>query len=276
MIEVGDPRAALFASDMHLDDDAPELTSFFLDQLARRLSEDVQTRGQGPGVEAPTLFLLGDLFEFWIGDDGAGDAGDRLASALSDHARRGLRIVLMHGNRDFLIDTPLPTARTPAAAYSRRCRATLLADPSIIRIGGQPVLLAHGDAWCTADQRYQQWRALCRSPAWQQQTLARPLAERRALALSIRQASRQSQQGRVDLDSAGDVDPDSIDAAMSSAGVERVIHGHTHRPALHVWTVAGRQRRRWVLTDWDTHASPPRGAILSAAEGFQLPPSGRS
>ncbi len=283
MIEVSDPRAALFASDMHLDDDAPALTSYFLDRLDQRLAEDVRIRGRGPGTEPATLFLLGDLFEFWIGDDGVGDAGDRLATALAAHVERGLRVVLMHGNRDFLIDAPLPapagTAADPIAAaicYSRRCRATLLADPTLIRIGGEPVLLAHGDAWCTADQRYQQWRALCRSAAWQQQTLARPLAERRALALSIRQASRQSQQARVDLDSAGDVDPDAVDAALSAAGADRVIHGHTHRPALHGWNVAGRARRRWVLTDWDTAAQPPRGAILSAAEGFDLPVSGRS
>ena len=153
-----DPDRVLFASDMHLDDRHPALVERFLTELAARL--------QAAPASGSTLFLLGDLFEYWIGDDAVGPAAQRLAALLHGFAAQGGQVFLMHGNRDFLIDSPLPGQPGPPS-YSQRCGATLLADPTVVEIGGQRVLLSHGDPLCTDDVPYQQWRAQCRQPARQ-------------------------------------------------------------------------------------------------------------
>ena len=138
-----DPDRVLFASDMHLDDRHPALVERFLTELAARL--------QATPASGSTLFLLGDLFEYWIGDDAVGPAAQRLAALLHGFTGQGGQVFLMHGNRDFLIDSPLP-GQPGHPTYSQRCGATLLADPTVVEIGGQRVLLSHGDPLCTADR----------------------------------------------------------------------------------------------------------------------------
>lgn len=275
MIEVRDPAAALFASDMHLDDEQPALTARFLADLDARLSALVASspRPAPPraSADAPALFLLGDLFEFWIGDDAPEAAADQLGQRLARASAEGVRVFLMHGNRDFLIDAPLPGA-VGAPTWSHRVGATLLPDPTVVTIAGRPVLLSHGDALCTGDARYQHWRTLCRSPRWQADALARPIAERRAMAQALRRQSQSSQQQAMSLDTLGDVDPGAVDAVMTKHDVAILVHGHTHRPALHRWQHASQTRYRWVLQDWTLNADPgesePRGAVRSFAEGL--------
>jgi UDP-2,3-diacylglucosamine hydrolase len=158
----------------------------------------------------------------------------------------------MHGNRDFLLDAPVPL-RSAGARFSSRCGATLLPDPTVIEVAGSRVGLSHGDALCTDDIRYQQWRALCRSQPWQQQFLSRPTGERLAMAQAMRQ---QSMQVQAVTETLADVDPGAVDALMTLLDVPLLIHGHTHQPMVHRWD----QRLRWVLSDWS--ASPPRGEVL--------------
>ena len=140
----------------------------------------------------------------------------------------------------------------------------------MVEIAGQRVLLSHGDPLCTDDVPYQQWRAQCRQPAWQAALLARSVPERIALAQSLRQQSAQQQQSAAVL---ADVNRDAVNAAMDAHDCPVLVHGHTHRPALHRWSHPGGQRTRWVLSDWtegDT-STPPRGHVMSFAEGMALP-----
>jgi len=256
-----DPDRVLFASDMHLDDRHPALVERFLTELAARL--------QATPASGSTLFLLGDLFEYWIGDDAVGPAAQRLAALLHGFAGQGGQVFLMHGNRDFLIDSPLP-GQPGYTTYSQRCGATLLADPTVVEIAGQRVLLSHGDPLCTDDVPYQQWRAQCRQPAWQAALLARSVPERIALAQSLRQQSAQQQQSAAVL---ADVNRDAVNAAMDAHDCQVLVHGHTHRPALHRWSHPRGQRTRWVLSDWTegNASTPPRGHVMSFAEGMALP-----
>lgn len=171
----------------------------------------------------------------------------------------------MHGNRDFLLDVPVPS-RPGLASFSSRCSATLLPDPAVIEVAGMRIGLSHGDALCIDDTRYQQWRALCRSPAYQQQFLARPASERLAMAQQLR---RQSIQAQAVTETLGDVNPEAVDELMTRLATPLLIHGHTHRPMLHRWPApadAGPQdeRQRWVLSDWS--ASPPRGDVLPLSD----------
>ena len=261
MLRLADPSQVLFASDMHLDDRHPALTTRFLADLSAHLQ-------RLPAPET-TLFLLGDLFEYWIGDDAVGPSAQKLAEVLHAFGQAGGTTFLMHGNRDFLLDAPLP-GQPDHPRYSQRCGATLLPDPTVVEIGGQRVLLSHGDLLCTDDVPYQQWRAQCRQPAWQAALLARSAPERIALAQSLRQQSAQQQQGAAVL---ADVNRDAVDAAMDAHDCPVLVHGHTHRPALHRWSHPRGQRTRWVLSDWTEGdaSTPPRGHVMSFAEGMALP-----
>ena len=198
-----------------------------------------------------------------------GPAAQRLAALLHGFTGQGGQVFLMHGNRDFLIDSPLP-GQPGHPTYSQRCGATLLADPTVVEIAGQRVLLSHGDPLCTDDVPYQQWRAQCRQPAWQAALLARSVPERIALAQSLRQQSAQQQQSAAVL---ADVNRDAVNAAMGAHDCPVLVHGHTHRPALHRWSHPGGQRTRWVLSDWTEGdaSTPPRGHVMSFAEGMALP-----
>lgn len=246
---------ALFVSDMHLDDHDPALCTRVIDALEARLTD-----ADNP---VSTVFLLGDLFEYWVGDDVPTDCATRLAELLQAFAAGGGRNFIMHGNRDFLMDAPVP-GRPDVLPFSHHCAATMLPDPCVIEVADERVLLSHGDLFCTDDKPYQAWRAQCRQPAWQQALLAKPSAERVAMAQVLRQQSHQ-QQATMGL--LTDVNPDAVNEAMDAHGCDRMIHGHTHRPALHGWTHDGRPRQRWVLSDWGARATV-RGAPMTLTEGF--------
>jgi UDP-2,3-diacylglucosamine hydrolase len=250
MLRIPRDEPVLFASDTHLSPEAPDTAARFLDALER----------EGPG--APHLVLLGDVFELWVGDDGADPLAARLADVLSGLAARGVVIRLMRGNRDFLLDVPVPGA----GAFSARCGATLLDDPCPIELHGVPALLSHGDALCTDDLVYQAWRRTCRDPAWQATFLARPLAERFAIGRGARETSEAGK--REKPGALMDVNAAAVDAAMDAEGARLLIHGHTHRPAVHRWRAGGVERTRIVLTDWDAGAG--RGAMLRWEDGEAL------
>lgn len=239
-----------FASDLHLSAEGPETAQFAMQAL----------RAQSVGCGH--LFLLGDLFEMWVGDDGADALARQFADQLSAMAASGMQIWLMRGNRDFLLDVGAPGIDAPS--FSSRCGATLLDDPCLIELHGMRTLLAHGDAYCTDDNVYQQWRTTCRQPAWQQAMLSRPLTERELLG---RQAREHSEAGKRERsDALMDVNQMAIDAAMAATDATLMIHGHTHRPALHRWRDANsRERLRLVLPDWDARA--PRGEVTIWRKG---------
>ena len=214
----------LFVADLHLDADRPETIGAFHEFLESRV----------PGASA--LYILGDFLDAWIGDDAplSPELADMLA-ALRELSDGGLPIHFMHGNRDFLI----------GRQFAERWGLTLLDDPTVIKIHGQPVMLTHGDLLCTDDTAYQQFRAMVRDPRWQADFLAKPLEERQAIAQELRQRSTMDT-GRKAAEIM-DVNPAEVDRRMSAVGVDRLIHGHTHRPAIHRWD----DRARIVLGDWD-------------------------
>lgn len=209
---------------------------------------------QGVGL----LLLPGDLFDAWIGDDlppGDDDAriALRLADTLAGIAAAGTGVWLGRGNRDFLL----------GEAYAARCGARLLPEEAVFDIAGEPVLVMHGDALCTADTDYQRFRAQVREPAWQAAFLARPRAERAEVARGLRAGSREAT--RVKAQAIMDVDDEAVRAAIARHGVASLVHGHTHRPATHV--LEGGATRR-VLPDWDA-AAGRGGFLLRDASGWR-------
>ncbi|RPH66309.1 MAG: UDP-2,3-diacylglucosamine diphosphatase [Burkholderiales bacterium] len=254
MIEVGRSarEVALFCSDMHLGDHDPRTATLFFERL------DAQVR------EASHLFLLGDLFEAWVGDDQPDAVAGALQQRLAARAAAGTRLFVMRGNRDFLLDVPFPAdaAQRPARSFGASTGATMLDDPCTVALFGEPALLAHGDALCTDDADYQQARAIARGEPWQRDFLRRPLEERLRIAVELRGESRRVQAARAMGDTdPGDVNAAAVDAAMRAAGVCTMVHGHTHRPACHRWLLDGAPAQRWVLPAW--HA----GAGVTAARG---------
>ncbi|MDO5505949.1 MAG: UDP-2,3-diacylglucosamine diphosphatase [Pseudoxanthomonas suwonensis] len=222
----------LFISDLHLEDSRPEATAMFL----RFLREEA--------IHARALYILGDLFEAWVGDDDPSLTGAQVADGLRALADAGVPVHFIHGNRDFLL----------GADYAERCGMTLLHDPTVIDLHGTPTLLGHGDLLCTDDAAYQAFRGQTRDPRWQAQFLAQPLAARLAFAEQARAASK-ARYG--ELTSAGtaetitDVNADAVAAAFRNHHVRRMIHGHTHRPAIH----DAPDGQRIVLGDWYAQGS---------------------
>lgn len=216
----------LFISDLHLAPERPRITGEFL-----RFTRDI-----APAAEA--LYILGDLFEYWAGDDDDDALGLEVAGALKTLSARGTRVILMHGNRDVLM----------GGALARRCGAVLAGDPLAVNLYGTPTLLSHGDALCTDDADYQRFRAYARDPGNQQKFLAQPLAARREQMRGMRAQSEASKQQKADA--IMDVSPAAVEALLRGHGYPRLIHGHTHRPARHVHTVDGHVCERWVLADW--------------------------
>ena len=205
-------------------------------------------RGYMETTPADAIFILGDLFEVWIGDDAAALPGfeAQCAEVLRSTAQRR-PVFFMHGNRDFLL----------GPAFAAACGIALLADPTVLVLHGERWLLSHGDELCLEDHEYLQFRAQVRSPDWQQAFLARPLEERRALARSMR---TQSEDRKRSPDMVwADVDPDAAREWLRRADARTLVHGHTHRPAEHD---LGDGLRRIVLSDWDTAAHPPRAHVL--------------
>jgi len=218
---------SLFISDLHLTAERPAANARF----SRFLAEIA------PAAEA--LYILGDFFEAWVGDDALADPFHaQVAAALRHLVAQGVRLHVMHGNRDFLL----------GEAFTHATGASLLPEQAVANLYGRPTLLLHGDVLCTDDLDYQQFRRLVRDPDWQASFLARPLPERLALARQLRERSEQVK---------GDKRPEIMDANPTAVqnefrrhGVARMIHGHTHRPAHHRLTVDDRACERWVLPDW--------------------------
>lgn len=217
----------LFVSDLHLSESDPATLDRFLAFLA------------GPARDAQRLYILGDLFEAWIGDDDlVSPIPATVAQALRKQADDGLDILIMHGNRDFLL----------GADFCRAAGCKLLPEPAKIDLHGTPTLIMHGDSLCTDDAAYQVFRNQVRNPAWQQAVLSRPPAERRLMAAQMRDESSVAKDGKTMV--LMDVNPDAVAEAMRSHDCSRMIHGHTHRPALHYLEVDGGPCERWVLPDW--------------------------
>jgi UDP-2,3-diacylglucosamine hydrolase len=211
---------------VHLDAAAPEAQRQFLDFL--------RTRAAG----ARALYILGDLFESWVGDDDVGGERAAVLAGLRELTASGVACFLLHGNRDFLIGEEF-------------CRVTgcqLLPDPVIAEIDGEPVLLTHGDALCTDDHAYQELRSIVRTPAWQRRFLALPLSDRQLLANEARAGSRAHTSRTVPK--IMDVNAATVEAAFKAARVRRIIHGHTHRPAVHDALAEGQPVQRIVLGAW--------------------------
>lgn len=218
--------ATLFISDLHLDPSRPAVVSLFLDFLKQQARQ------------ADTLYILGDLFEAWIGDDDDAELGHTVANALQALTASGVPTYFLHGNRDFLV----------GQGFASASGIQLLPESTVIDLAGERVLLLHGDTLCTDDIEYQTFRTQVRNPAWQADLLARPLVQRRALAKQLRESSRQATQSKAT--EITDANPATVEKTLLMYGVDRLIHGHTHRPAIHQWLMDGRLMQRAVLGDW--------------------------
>ena len=217
----------LFIADLHLDASRPQITQLFEDFLASE-----EARG------ADAVYILGDLVEAWIGDDDDAELPGRIATASHALHDAGVPVYFMVGNRDFLL----------GEAFARRAGFTLLDDGTVHDLYGRPTLLMHGDVLCTDDIAYQTVRQQVRTPAWKAQILAMPLDARRAFAAKAREDSR-AHTGAT-METIMDVNADAVAEAMRHAGVTRLIHGHTHRPAVHRFDLDGQPAERIVLGDW--------------------------
>lgn len=238
-------RAVEFLSDLHLQAAEPET----LECLARYLQS----------TDADALFMLGDLFEVWVGDDACDEPGsfEAQCAALLSAAARDRPLFFMRGNRDFLL----------GARFLSRSHIQGLADPTVLVFGEQRIVLSHGDLLCVDDLNYQRFRLMARSEAWQQSFLALPLAERRAQARHMRDQSEAHKRTSAGADTYVDVDGPSALAWLQAAAATTLVHGHTHRPAEHV-LAPGYQRV--VLSDWDAAARPPRADVLRlSARGLE-------
>ena len=215
------PRSLLI-SDLHLDSSRPA--------TIRALDTFLQD-----SIDAEALYILGDLFEAWLGDDDDAPLARDVSALLRRFSDAGPHLYLMQGNRDFLLGERLCEA----------VGATFLADPTVIDLYGTSTLLMHGDSLCTADADYQSFRKMARDPAWQADLLSRSLEERRAIAEHLRSVSKDASSNKAE--DIMDVSPQAVQLELQAHGVQRLIHGHTHRPATHS-EAAG---ERWVLGDWD-------------------------
>jgi UDP-2,3-diacylglucosamine hydrolase len=235
--------AILFISDLHLEDRRPEMTAQLLALL------------QGEAREAEALYILGDLFEFWIGDDVLSPTAERVADGLKTLSGTGVPCYFMHGNRDFLIGPD----------YAERAGLQLLPETVELDLYGDPTLLLHGDTLCTDDVAYQAFRQQVRNPAWQQAFLQQSVEERLAIARQARDASKQhTSSASMEI---MDVNQQAVNDAYSTHGLRHMIHGHTHRPNFHEHTLDdGEGAYRIVLADWYRSGSflrvSPKGAVM--------------
>jgi len=220
----------LFVSDVHLHESRPQITRAFFDFL----------HTYKDGTEA--LYILGDFFDAWIGDDDDTALNAEVAAELKQFSDHGIKIYLMHGNRDFLL----------GEKFAAQAGATLLPENIVIDLYGQPTLLLHGDELCTCDKDYIIFRQQVRSAQWQAQVLSQPLQARRTLAAQLREKSQAM--NSLKAEDIMDVTPDEVIQVMSRAGVTRLIHGHTHRPARHTLNINGVTAERIVLGDWHDSA----------------------
>lgn len=234
--------STLVVSDLHLDPSHPEITA----QFVRFLAAEARA--------STALYVLGDLFEAWIGDDDPTPHHREVVRALRATADAGVALYFMHGNRDFML----------GERFCAETGGALLVDPTIVALDGQRVLLTHGDALCTDDTPYQRLRALVRNPVWQQQFRALSLEQRQALAAEARAGSRAHTATQQQM--LMDVNADTVATVFREANVDTLVHGHTHRPGVHRLLVDGRERTRIVTGDWYS-----QGSVLRwSPAGFEL------
>ncbi|MDB5980105.1 MAG: lpxH [Pseudomonas sp.] len=232
----------LLISDLHLEEQRPDITRAFLDLLD----------GRARGAEA--LYILGDFFEAWIGDDAMSPFQQSICQALRALSDSGTKIFLMHGNRDFML----------GRRFCKAAGCTLLADPSVVQLNGEPVLLMHGDSLCTRDEAYMRMRRYLRNPLTLFVLRHLPLRTRHKLARKLRSESRA--QTKMKANDIVDVTPEEVPRIMAQYGVHTLIHGHTHRPAIHKLQVGDEPAKRIVLGDWDKQG----WALQVDEQGFQL------
>ena len=221
----------LFISDLHLSDERPEITALFSLFL------------QNDAARARALYILGDLFEVWLGDDAVLPAYQPVMDRIRALTASGVPVYVMHGNRDFLI----------GERFVQLSGCRLLEDPTVIELDGKRTLLMHGDTLCTDDVEYQRFRTQVRNPDTQRQFLALPINERIAVAKHYRQESRE--RSRSKAEEIMDVNQGAVMAIMRRHGVYQLIHGHTHRPAVHSFILDNHSAQRIVLGDWYEQAS---------------------
>jgi len=218
----------LFISDLHLNEARPRITQLFLDFMA------------GPARDAQGLTILGDLFEYWAGDDDiAAPLHQQVCTAIRELTAHDVPVWFMHGNRDLLIGT----------GFCDASAAQLLPDPTVRTIAGKPTLLLHGDTLCTDDVDYQRYRSMVHDPAFINAFLQRSLDDRKAIIGGLRERSETEKQRKDAM--IMDVNTSAVAEIFRSTGIDRMIHGHTHRRARHLLTMDGRSYERWVLGDWD-------------------------
>ncbi len=219
------PRT-LFISDLHLDAGRPQITQLFLDFL--------ETRASG----SDALYILGDLFEAWIGDDDQSDMNQSVCQGLRQCAASGTPVFVMHGNRDFLL----------GERFAEQSNVTLLQDPTRIDLYGTPTLLMHGDLLCTDDTEYLSFREMVHDSQWQTGFLVKSLEQRSKIAVDMRALSKEKTSDKAE--SIMDVNQQAVIQTMTENQVPRLIHGHTHRPDVHELLIANKPARRFVLGDW--------------------------
>ena len=224
----------LFISDLHLEADRPDIA----DQFLRFLETEA--------LHAVALYILGDLFESWVGDDDPNEHYAWIKQALKKLTRKRVPVFFMHGNRDFMI----------GEQFAAETGVEILTDPEVIELHGEKILVSHGDAYCTDDHEYQAVRKMTRDPDWQAMMLEKSLEERLAFAAQARQASM-ARGGTID-EEITDVNQEAIENALREAGVLTILHGHTHRPAVHQFNLDGQPARRIVLGDWYEQGSVVR------------------
>lgn len=223
--------STLFISDLHLSQERPAITALFL-----RFLQEV-----AGGSDA--LYILGDLFEAWLGDDMVLPEYREAIAAIRHLTEQGVPVYVMYGNRDFLM----------REKFEQMSGARLIHEPYILTLDGQDTLLLHGDTLCTDDVAYQQFRAMVRNPQWQDALLAKTPEQRLALAREYRDMSK-TEMAKKD-EAIMDVNPQSVITTMQEQKVHHLIHGHTHRPGIHQFELDGLPARRIVLGDWDNHGS---------------------
>jgi len=233
----------LFISDLHLAPERPDIIQLFL-----KFMDD-------QAASAKELYILGDLVEYWLGDDDKAEALEPVFNKMKQAADSGLKIFLMHGNRDFLMGPQL----------AERCGCTLINDPYIANLNGTPAILMHGDTLCTDDVDYQKLRNMLRNPAWQQDLLSKSLAERMIIAKTLREKSAEETQNKDEC--IMDVNADTVDHVFNEHNMTLMIHGHTHRPDIHHTKFNNKELTRIVLGDWYK-----KGSVLkfNNADDYQL------
>lgn len=223
--------STLFVSDLHLEAERPDIGNQFVEFLKTE------------AMEADDLYILGDLFEAWVGDDDPNTHYAKIKMAIRKVVDKGIPVYFMHGNRDFMV----------GRQFANETGVTILNDPHPVTMYGQKALLSHGDALCTDDTQYQRVRKMTRDPDWQATMLAKPLKERLRIA---EEARLQSLEQTLNLNmKIMDVNQDEVKRVISKHGVDILLHGHTHRPDIHTVDLGNRKAKRIVLGDWHIQGS---------------------